>query len=105
MGSRAQSYVLNRSRRTRYRYICLGKRALYLIDFEPPFQDMYYYAWIQRVIIDQDNLLLFQARRGTLHPPCGALLQMGDLFGRGPADWIRAARARDGRQDVTVARC
>lgn len=41
-------------------YICLGKRALFLIDFEPPFQDFFYYAWIQRVIIDSDNLLLFQ---------------------------------------------
>ena len=35
-------------------YICLGKRALFLIDFEPPFQEQFYYAWIQRVIIDTD---------------------------------------------------
>lgn len=42
------------------RYICLGKRALFLIDFEPPFQEQFYYAWVQRVIIDSDNLLLFQ---------------------------------------------
>ena len=42
------------------RYICLGKRALFLIDFEPPFQEQFYYAWVQRVIIDTDNLLLFQ---------------------------------------------
>mmetsp|Transcript_22053 Transcript_22053/g.46701 ORF Transcript_22053/g.46701 Transcript_22053/m.46701 type:complete len:809 (-) Transcript_22053:456-2882(-) len=41
-------------------YICLGKRALFLIDFEPPFQDFFYYAWVQRVIIDSSNLLLFQ---------------------------------------------
>ena len=41
-------------------YICLGKRALFLIDFEPPFQEQFYYAWVQRVIIDSDNLLLFQ---------------------------------------------
>ena len=41
-------------------YICLGTRALYLIDFEPPFQEQFYYAWVQRVIIDSDNLLLFQ---------------------------------------------
>jgi hypothetical protein len=42
------------------RYICLGKRALFLIDFEPPFQEQFYYAWVERVIIDTDNLLLFQ---------------------------------------------
>ncbi|KOO25498.1 arm repeat protein [Chrysochromulina tobinii] len=41
-------------------YICLGKRALFLIDFEPPFQEQFYYAWVRRVIIDSDNLLLFQ---------------------------------------------
>ena len=41
-------------------YICLGKRALFLIDFEPPFQEMFYYAWIDKVIIDNENLLLFQ---------------------------------------------
>ena len=41
-------------------YICLGKRALFLIDFEPPFQEFFYYAWVRRVIIDSDNLLLFQ---------------------------------------------
>ena len=34
-----------------HRYICLGKRALFLIDFEPPFQDFFYYAWIQRVAL------------------------------------------------------
>ena len=45
--------------RTR-RYICLGKRALFLLDFEPPFQEQFYYAWITQVIIDSDNLLLFQ---------------------------------------------
>ena len=42
------------------RYICLGKRALFLLDFEPPFQEQFYYAWITQVIIDSDNLLLFQ---------------------------------------------
>jgi len=41
-------------------YICLGKRALFLIDFEPPFQEQFYYAWVTRVVIDVDNLLLFQ---------------------------------------------
>ena len=41
-------------------YICLGKRALYLLDFEPPMQQQFYFAWIQTVIIDRDNLLLFQ---------------------------------------------
>ena len=41
-------------------YICLGKRALFLLDFEPPFQEQYYYAWITQVIIDAENLLLFQ---------------------------------------------
>jgi hypothetical protein len=41
-------------------YICLGKRALFLLDFEPPFQEQFYYAWITQVIIDSDNLLLFQ---------------------------------------------
>ena len=41
-------------------YMCLGKRALFLLDFEPPFQDMFYYAHIKRVVIDTDNLLLFQ---------------------------------------------
>ena len=41
-------------------YICLGKRALFLIDFEPPLQEQFYYAWVKRVIIDTDNLLLFQ---------------------------------------------
>jgi len=41
-------------------YICLGKRALFLIDFEPPFQEYFYYAWVEKVIIDTDNLLLFQ---------------------------------------------
>jgi len=41
-------------------YICLGKRALFLLDFEPPFQEQFYLAWITQVIIDSDNLLLFQ---------------------------------------------
>ena len=41
-------------------YICLGKRALFLIDFDPPFQEKFYYASIDKVIIDSDNLVLFQ---------------------------------------------
>ena len=41
-------------------YLCLGLRALFLLDFEPPFQESYFYAHIRRVIIDTDNLLLFQ---------------------------------------------
>ena len=52
------------------RYICLGKRALFLIDFEPPLQEMFYYAWIQRVIIDADNLLLFQVRARVASDSC-----------------------------------
>jgi hypothetical protein len=30
------------------------------LDFEPPFQEQFYYAWITQVIIDSENLLLFQ---------------------------------------------
>ena len=52
-----------------HRYICLGKRALFLIDFEPPFQEQFYYAWVQRVIIDVDNLLLFQIDFAEGRPP------------------------------------
>ena len=52
-----------------HRYICLGKRALFLIDFEPPFQEQFYYAWVQRVIIDTDNLLLFQIDFSEGRPP------------------------------------
>ena len=51
------------------RYICLGKRALFLIDFEPPFQEQFYYAWVQRVVIDADNLLLFQIDFAEGRPP------------------------------------
>ena len=50
-------------------YICLGKRALYLIDFEPPFQEQFYYAWVQRVIVDDKNLLLFQIEFSEGRPP------------------------------------
>lgn len=50
-------------------YICLGKRALFLIDFEPPFQEQFYYAWVKRVIIDTDNLLLFQIDFTEGRPP------------------------------------
>ena len=53
----------------RRRYICLGKRSLYLIDFEPPFQESYYYAWVHRVVIDSDNLLLFQIDFTEGRPP------------------------------------
>ena len=81
----ASARASSRRRSGRRRYLCLGKRALYLIDFEPPFKEMFYYAWIQRVrrrrpppratrhlshpwpralqvIVDSDNLLLFQVR-------------------------------------------
>ena len=50
-------------------YICLGKRALFLIDFEPPFQEQFYYAWVQRVIIDSDNLLLFLSGDAAARTP------------------------------------
>jgi len=50
-------------------YICLGKRSLYLIDFEPPFQESYYYAWVHRVVVDSDNLLLFQIDFTEGRPP------------------------------------
>ena len=38
-------------------YICL--EGYHLLDFEPPMQQQFY-PWIQTVIIDRDNLLLFQ---------------------------------------------
>ncbi|KAL3912414.1 MAG: hypothetical protein SGPRY_008345 [Prymnesium sp.] len=60
-------------------YICLGKRALYLIDFEPPFQDKYYFAWVQRVILDKDNVLLFQKIELR-----GYLMFIDDSFIAGP---------------------
>ena len=41
-------------------YLCLGKRECFLLDFDPPFQEQYFYARIKQVILDSEDLLLFQ---------------------------------------------